>query len=132
SVMANKKPALPVKNVLIYGAGAAGIALFGSLKNHAYKRVLGFVDDNPLLIGGRIAGIKVYSKHDLPRVIAKYHIEKVLLAIPSATRSQRRQIIELLEPLSIKVQSVPSIAEMINGQLKISDIQEVDIMDLLG
>ncbi len=126
------QPSQPTKHVLIYGAGAAGTALFSSLKNHSYKRVVGFVDDNPLLIGGRIAGIKVYSSTDLVRVIAKYRVEKVLLAMPSATRSQRRQIIEQLEPLTVKVQSVPSIEEMINGQLKISDMQEVDIMDLLG
>ena len=51
----------PTKNILIYGAGSAGIALFNSLRNHAYKRVVGFVEDDPLLVGGRIAGVKVYS-----------------------------------------------------------------------
>ena len=122
----------PPKSVLIYGAGAAGVALFNSLKNHAYKRVVGFVDDSEGLIGGRISGVKVYNSTDLSRIIPKYQVEKVLLAMPSATRSERRQIIERLEPLPVKVQSVPSIEEMINSQLKISDVQEVNIMDLLG
>lgn len=122
----------PTKNILIYGAGAAGTALFNSLKNHPYKRVVGFVEDDPLLMGGRIAGVKVYSSGELPRVIPKHQVEKVLLALPSITRSQRREIIEKLEPLMVKVQSVPPIEELVNGHLKISDVQEVDIMDLLG
>lgn len=122
----------PTKNILIYGAGSAGIALFNSLRNHAYKRVVGFVEDDPLLVGGRIAGVKVYSSQELARVIPKRQVQKVLLALPSITRSERRQIIEKLEPLMVKVQSVPPIEELVNGRLKISDIQEVDIMDLLG
>ncbi|RYY79800.1 MAG: polysaccharide biosynthesis protein [Moraxellaceae bacterium] len=122
----------PTKNILIYGAGAAGNALFNSLKNHPYKRVMGFVDDNPLLIGGRIAGVRIYGSDDLAKLVQRCHIKKVLLAMPSISRSRRREIIETLEPLMLKVQSVPSINELINGELKISDIQEVDIMDLLG
>lgn len=122
----------PTKNILIYGAGSAGIALFNSLRNHAYKRVVGFVEDDPLLVGGRIAGVKVYNSQELARVIPKRQVQKVLLALPSITRSERRQIIEKLEPLMVKVQSVPPIEELVNGRLKISDIQEVDIMDLLG
>ena len=122
----------PHKNILIYGAGAAGTALFNFLKNHPYKRVVGFIDDDPHLIGGRIAGLKVHDSRDLAPIIHKYYIQKVLLALPSSTRAQRRQIIEKLEPLQVKVQSVPSIEEMVNGRVKISDVQEVDIIDLLG
>lgn len=122
----------PTKNILIYGAGSAGIALFNSLRNHPYKRVVGFIEDDPFLIGGRIAGIKVFGSNELAKVVPKRQVQKVLLALPTITRSQRSQIIEKLEPLMVKVQSVPPIDELVNGRLKISDIQEVDIMDLLG
>ncbi|MCP6423568.1 polysaccharide biosynthesis protein, partial [Klebsiella pneumoniae] len=79
-----------------------------------YKRVVGFVEDDPLLVGGRIAGVKVYSSQELARVIPKRQVQKVLLALPSITRSERRQIIEKLEPLMVKVQSVPPIEELVN------------------
>lgn len=120
------------ESVLIYGAGSNGRQLSVMLK-HAYRyRIRGFIDDNPKLYGSYILGNKVFSSKQIERLILKYNVKVILLAIPSASRSQRKAIIDNLVPLKVKVQTIPDMEEILQGKAKIDELREVQIEDLLG
>lgn len=119
-------------SVLIYGAGANGRQLAVMLK-HAYRyRIRGFIDDNPKLHGAYLLGNKIFSPKDIPKLIQKYNIKVILLAIPSASRSQRKAVIDSLVPLKVKVQTIPDMEEILQGHAQIDELREVKIEDLLG
>ena len=120
------------ESVLIYGAGTTGRQLAVLLK-HAYRyRIRGFIDDNVKLHGTYLLGNKIYSSNDISNLVKKYHIKGILLAIPSASRCERKAIIDSLIPLKIKVQTIPDMEEILQGNAKIDEFREVKIEDLLG
>lgn len=120
------------ESVLIYGAGITGRQLAVLLK-HAYRyRIRGFIDDNVKLHGTYLLGNKIYSSNDISNLVKKYHIKVILLAIPSASRCERKAIIDSLIPLKIKVQTIPDMEEILQGNAKIDEFREVKIEDLLG
>ena len=120
------------KNVLIYGAGAAGVQLALALSHSYEMKPIAFVYDNISLQKHRINGLMVYSHDNLEKLILRFKIHEVLLAIPSVSRSAHRHILLKLESLSVHVRTLPGISELAQGRLKIDDIREVDIADLLG
>ncbi len=122
----------PSKNVLIYGAGTAGVQLATLLSFGNKYLPCGFIDDSPLLHDRVLEGYKVYSDQEIVRLIEKYEVEEILLAIPSASRSRRRRILTALEPYPVKVRSLPSLDEIVNCEVTVDDIREVDMADLLG
>ncbi len=120
------------ESVLIYGAGSTGRQLAVMLK-HAYRyRIRGFIDDNTKLHGSYLLGNKIFSFKDISKLVRKYNIKVILLAIPSASRSERKAIIDSLIPLKIKVQTIPDMEEILQGNAKIDELREVKIEDLLG
>ena len=120
------------KNVLIYGAGTAGVQL-ATLLSYGNKHIAhAFIDDSPSLQDRVVEGHKVYSSKHIQHLIDKYKIDEVLMAIPSASRSRRKRILSELEPFRVHVRSLPSLEEIVNCEVKIDDIREVDMMDLLG
>ena len=120
------------ESVLIYGAGTTGRQLAVLLK-HAYRyRIRGFIDDNAKLHGSYLLGSKIFSPNDIPKLVQKYNIKVILLAIPSASRSERKTIIDSLIPLKIKVQTIPDMEDILQGNAKIDELREVHIEDLLG
>lgn len=120
------------ESVLIYGAGSTGTQLAVMLK-HAYRyRIRGFIDDNAKLHGSYLLGNKIFSPNDIPKLVKKYNIKVILLAIPSASRSERKAIIDSLIPLKIKVRTIPDMEEILQGKAKINELREVKIEDLLG
>ncbi|WP_254277531.1 nucleoside-diphosphate sugar epimerase/dehydratase [Halomonas sp. 3H] len=118
--------------VVVYGAGAAGRQLVVSLRHGSEYEPVGFVDDAPGLEAAFIQGLKVYAPGDIRRLIDDYGVEKVLLAIPSATRARRREILERLEPLDVPVQTIPGMADVVAGRAQINDLRDVSVEDLLG
>jgi FlaA1/EpsC-like NDP-sugar epimerase len=118
--------------VLIYGAGDAGVHLASALSERAEFTPAGFVDDNVSLHGTVINGHEVNSPAHLPELIETLDISKVLLALPSATRRRRRQILSRLEGLTVHVQTMPDIADLVAGHASVDEIREVDVADLLG
>ena len=101
--------------VAIYGAGASGYQLAHALGNEdTYCPVL-FIDDKKELQGALIAGIKVYAPEDLPDLIADKAIAKILLAMPTLSRTQQRRILDMLEPLKIKTLVTPPLNSLISG-----------------
>jgi len=119
------------ENVLIYGAGSAGSQLIHSLKQGFEYRVIGFIDDDHALVGSSLAGVKVYPPAKLEKLIAKYGVNAVLLAIPNATRGQRKSILNNLSRFPVRVQSIPSMSEIISGE-QIEKLKEIELDDLLG
>lgn len=125
----NKKTVPPV---IIYGAGASGIQLVAALKQSYQYRPVAFIDDAVEFHKQQINGLTVYPFTQLSYVIEKYTAADLLLAIPSASRSCRSKLIRLLEPYPLHVRTLPSLMDLADGKVNVSDIQEVDIADLLG
>ncbi|GAA0789442.1 MULTISPECIES: polysaccharide biosynthesis protein [Pseudomonadati] len=118
--------------VIIYGAGVSGRQLLTSLVlSHEYYP-FAFVDDDEALHGTVIQGVHVHSPSIIRKLIKQRKATKVLLAIPSATRSKRQDILNRLEPLSVQVLTIPAMSDLVNGTKLYSDIKEVEIDDLLG
>lgn len=120
------------KNVLIYGAGESGRQLLTALHHGDQYRVVAFVDDDPRAQHAVINGLQVVWPRDLERLIEQHAITQVLLAIPSASAERRREIINSLVGLPVHVRTVPKINELVGGAAAVSQIQDIDLDDLLG
>ena len=118
--------------VAIYGAGSAGHQLAAALRRGRSLRPVAFIDDDESLAGRTIAGLKVYKARHIERMIGETAASELLLAIPSASRARRREILAALEHYPLHVRSVPGLMDLARGRVKVEDIQEVDIADLLG
>jgi FlaA1/EpsC-like NDP-sugar epimerase len=120
------------RNVLIYGAGESGRQLLTALHHGDQYRVVAFVDDDLRARDSVINGLQVVHSSDLERLIHKHAITQVLLAIPSASSERRREIINSLVGLPVHVRTVPRINELVAGAAAVSQIQDIDLDDLLG
>ena len=120
------------KNVLIYGAGEAGRQLFISLENNLEFKVIGFLDDNKSLIGRILLGKTIYSTSNLEKLLRNKNVSIVFLALPTISRNKRNKIIEKLNKFKLIVKTLPSISEIVDGKIKISDIKDLSIDDLLN
>nr|WP_200977418.1 nucleoside-diphosphate sugar epimerase/dehydratase [Pseudomonas cichorii] len=118
--------------VAIYGAGAAGNQLVAALRLGRMMRPVAFIDDDSSVTKRTIAGLVVYKPRHIQQMIDATGAEEILLAIPSATRARRREILEYLEGYPLHVRSVPGFMDLASGRVKVDDIQEVGIADLLG
>jgi len=128
----NRKNNNECRNVVIYGAGSAGRQLSIALRQSAEYNPVAFIDDNPELHRQSINGIIISSRADLTRLIKKNNVTEVLLATPSLSREQRREIINYLEPYQVLVRALPSVSELAQGKVKINDLLEINLRDLLG
>lgn len=118
--------------VAIYGAGAAGNQLLAALRLGRSMSPVAFIDDDISIDKRVIAGLRVYNSSDIRLMIEEMHPSEILLAIPSASRGRRSEILRMLEPFPLHVRSVPGFMDLANGKVKVDDLQEVDIADLLG
>lgn len=120
------------ENIIIYGAGSAGRELFDSLERcHKYHTVA-FVDDNHQLVGGYLMGKKIYAANQLADIVDNLAVSQIFLAIPSISRLSRLQIIDELSEVPVKIKQLPSLHEIADGKVTISDMRPVDILDVLG
>jgi FlaA1/EpsC-like NDP-sugar epimerase len=117
---------------LIYGAGHSGMNLFNAIRNDRRFRIIGFLDDNTQLHGRTLQNLKIHSPTNLNALIKNHALNKVLLAMPSLSRQRKRLLVDQLSHLGLEVLSIPSLAQLANGQRIASDIQPVLIEDLLG
>lgn len=127
---ANHDDSLP--RVAIYGAGAAGNQLVAALRMGRLMRPVAFIDDDLSISDRVIAGLHVYKPKHIQRMIEVTGAQEILLAIPSSNRGRRREILSFLEAFPLHVRSVPGFMDLASGRVKVDDIQEVDIADLLG
>jgi FlaA1/EpsC-like NDP-sugar epimerase len=124
-----------LKRLLIVGAGNTGVTLLGDLhkKQIAEYEVIGFVDDDPRKQRTFILGLPVLgSVEELHKICKERNIEEIAIAMPSATHRQRRRVIQVCEGIKIRFNTVPSISDIASGKLRVSQIRNVDINDLLG
>jgi FlaA1/EpsC-like NDP-sugar epimerase len=118
--------------VIIYGAGESGARLAQAMQgNHAYKPVA-FIDDDPATQGKHITGLRVHPRAALDDLIAKHGASAVLLAMPSASRRRRLEIVASVENLPVHVQTIPEFNDLISGRARVDDIREVDVEELLS
>jgi FlaA1/EpsC-like NDP-sugar epimerase len=123
------------KRTLVYGAGSAGSSLLRDIRQNAILNydVCGFVDDNPRKLGLVLQGVRVFgSGRDLAGVVKKQGAEFVLIAIPSATGSQMKEILERCTSAGVPYKTVPGLAEIIDENRLAGQIRDVAVEDLLG
>jgi FlaA1/EpsC-like NDP-sugar epimerase len=122
------------KRILIYGAGSAGQQLATSVREDPQIRVIGFVDENPVLSNRSLEGKPIWHTDDLERILVLEDIDEVFLALSTASRSTRRQIVERLRTRApkVRVRMLPSISEIAFEKVSINDLRDVQIEELLG
>ena len=124
-----------VKNVMLIGAGDAGRALAQEFTNsdHIRDHLACVIDDNPVKINKRLCGVPIVgTRIDIPKMVKRYKISKIIFAIPSASASTRKQILDICSTTGCEVQLLPGIYQMVNGDVSVSKLRKVDPQDLLG
>jgi FlaA1/EpsC-like NDP-sugar epimerase len=119
-------------SVVIYGAGDAGIRLAMALAPGRQFQLLAFVDEKQSLQGTLMNGVPVIPPGELAEFVERYAVDRVLLAVPSASRRRKAEILRRLEPINVHVQSVPDLNDVLNGNARVDDLREIEIEDLLG
>lgn len=117
--------------VVVYGAGRRGRQVISALKNTPLHPIA-LLDDDPELIGTTVAGLHVHSGQRLGKLLDRLPVKKLLLAMPSLPQERLKEILAIAEPLQTKVCALPAMDHLADGQLQVSDLREVDIVDLLG
>jgi len=120
------------KSVLIYGAGSAGRQLALALRSSETHKVVGFIDEDKTLYNTIIMGLKVKGIRRAESLIEKHSVSQILLAVPSASRARRKEILDSLVHLSAEVLTVPDMKDIVEGKAKIDELKDVEIEDLLG
>ena len=119
------------ENIVIYGAGEAGRDLLEGLRNSHKYNVVAYIDDDSQLTGAYLFGKKIYPADELLSLIDKLDVAQVFLAIPSISRAQKRQIIDKLSGVAIKIKELPSLEEIADEKVTVSSMRKVDILDVL-
>jgi FlaA1/EpsC-like NDP-sugar epimerase len=118
--------------VLIYGAGGTGRQLVAAMANSHEMQVVGFLDDDDRLHGHVLNGQPIYNPADLPNLAPTLAISDVLLAMPGLSRKRRNEILSLIRTARVAVRTLPSVTDLAQGKVSMSDLRELDIDDLLG
>ncbi|MES2604640.1 MAG: nucleoside-diphosphate sugar epimerase/dehydratase [Pseudomonadota bacterium] len=128
-MMQNFRPREPV---IIYGAGSSGMQLVAAIINGDQYVPVAFIDDDESVIGNTVHGIRVYAPVSLRELIDNFSVRQILLAIPSATHAERKQILNNLEMHPIHVRTVPDLFDIVSGKVRVDEIRDIHIEDLLG
>lgn len=127
-----ERKSLRKQKVAIYGAGRAGLqTALSMISSPEYRPVL-FFDDNKELWGTQIAGIRIYQPSKAKELMEEYECQQLLFAIPSVSTRRRNEIIKGFEGLGIQLKIIPGMSSIVDGKVKIEDIREVGVEDLLG
>ncbi len=117
---------------LIYGAGTAGAQTASAMEIAAQSVLVGFVDDDPAKVGRSINGVQVFPASSVASLVREQGVTDLLLAMPSAPRSRRKDIIASLHTVPVHVRTLPDWADLASGRVTVQDFKELDIEDLLG
>ncbi len=120
------------QRTLIYGAGVSGAQIGSSLQRSGQYYLVGYLDDDPQLRHKTINGLTIYGVDQIDVLINEYGVTDILLALPSIQQSRRNEILSHLRRFHVHVRSLPSMNDLAEGKVKVSDIRELDIADLLG
>ena len=128
----HQKSSNTADNILVYGAGSAGVEIVRAIGRSKKYSVAGFIDDKEDLQGRSINGITVFSSQEAEELVSQGAIKNILLAIPSASRRRRNEVVEQYRKYQVHIQMLPVVEELVEGKVNIFDIKPVDIVDLLG
>lgn len=124
------------KKTLIIGAGEAGRILLSSLVNSTTNgdiNVVGFIDDSKDKFHTYLSGIRVLgSSEDIPQIVEKFNVEMLTLAIPSIKKEELQHILNIITPLGLPINAMPALEEVVSGNITISRLKSIDVVDLLG
>ena len=124
------------ERVMVIGAGEAGRSLVSEIENSRYtieSQVVCVIDDNPIKRGKRLCGVSIVgNRYDIPKATEEYRVDRIILAIPSAKASTRKEILDICATTGCKVQVLPGIYQLVNEEVSVSKLREVDPQDLLG
>lgn len=118
--------------IAIYGAGHAGRQLQTALQHGCEYNPVAFIDDDPALHNTLVAGLRVHSSQTAAQLVQDMQIKSILLAIPSANRTRRREIIRQIQHLGISIKTMPGMADIVSGRATVTDLRSVKPEDLLG
>ncbi|CAO6130741.1 COG1086 Predicted nucleoside-diphosphate sugar epimerases [Candidatus Pelagibacterales bacterium] len=121
-----------LKKALVYGAGSAGRQLVSALASSNELKVVGFLDDNDRLHGQFLHGQEIYSPLKISDLIKSKEVQLILLALPSISRLRRNEILSNLSNYPLQVQTLPTVADIIQGRVYLSDIKDLDVDDILS
>jgi FlaA1/EpsC-like NDP-sugar epimerase len=125
-----RRASLP--KALIYGSGDAGRQLAMAMIGSTELRVVGFLDDDTRLQGHVLHGLKIHDPQDLQAIAHDNGVSTVLLALPSISRHRRNEILAAVKAAKVAVRTLPSMTDLAQGKVTVSDLRELDIEDLLG
>lgn len=123
------------KRTLLFGAGRSADIVLREMKNnpHSQNQIVCIIDDDRRKLGRRLDGVKIVGTRDnILSVVEKYRIEEIIIAIPSATAQQRREIVNLCQKTDCELLMLPAIYQLASGEVSIEKIRRVDVLDLLG
>tara|TARA_B110000438_G_scaffold295652_1_gene338991 strand:+ start:36 stop:1553 length:1518 start_codon:yes stop_codon:yes gene_type:complete len=118
-------------NVLIYGAGNAGIQLESAMKHNTEINVFAFIDDNEQVQGRRIEGKKVYNSNQIENIISTKGISEILIAMPSTPKKKVNSILQSLKKYPVIIRTLPGLSDLAKGNVSVSDLKKIKIEDLL-
>ena len=121
-----------LKKAVVYGAGSAGQQLVSALANSNELKVVGFLDDDDRLHDQVLQGQEIYSSLKIADLIKSKEVQLILLALPSISRSRRNEILKSLGNYPLQVQTLPTIGDIIQGRVSLSDIKDLDEDDILS
>ena len=125
----------PKERVMIIGGGSAGQILIREFLNSHWlnTKVCCVVDDNPYKKGKLINGVTIEGdRHDIPALVEKHHIDRIIFAIPTASVQERKEILNICKECGCKLQTIPGIYQLVNEEVSVSKLRDVEITDLLG
>lgn len=123
------------QNYMVVGAGASGNAILQEIQSSRYlsMHVACFIDDNPGCQGKYLRGVPIVGgREKIAESVTKYDIDEIIIAIPSASRSTLKPLIEICKETGCRIQILPGMYQIIKGDVNVSNLREVQIEDLLG
>lgn len=123
------------KRCMIIGAGSAGNTMIKEIETTGYlsMKVCCVIDDNPGCWGKRLRGVPIVGgRESIQEAVQRYAVDEIVIAIPSASPTQIREIAEICKETGCKIRTLPAIYQLINGEVNVSKLREIDIVDLLG
>jgi FlaA1/EpsC-like NDP-sugar epimerase len=119
--------------VLVLGSGEAAVNLIKDLARSPQWRVVGALDDDPAMIGRQLHGVSVLGRfNEIPRWQRRMSVSQAIIAMPEATHTARRRVMEFCNHAGLKVLTVPSFDDLVSGRVTVSQVRHVELDDLLG
>ena len=124
-----------VKNVMLIGAGEAGRQLAAEYANSRIQstNLACVIDDNPVKLHKKLEGVPIVGgRNDIPEMVRRYNIDKIIFAIPACPAKSRKEILDICSTTGCEVQTLPGIRQLVSGEVSVSKLRKVDPQDLLG